>query len=81
MRAGRAVSHHTPDHAHGHQRPPVLVSDPVLRHDRTARRFGAGHQFPEPGLLGRDGPRPTISFTSPRLTRKPPPPRPLPRPP
>ena len=25
---------------------PVLVGDPVLRHNRTARRFGADHQFP-----------------------------------
>ena len=43
MRAGRAVSHHTPDHAPKHERPPVVVGDPVLRHDRTARRFGADH--------------------------------------
>jgi len=46
MHAARAVSHHTPDHVHGHKRPPVLVGDPVLRHNQTARRFGADHQFP-----------------------------------
>jgi hypothetical protein len=71
MRTGRAASHHTPDHPRGHKRPPVLVGDPVLRHYRTARRFRAEHQFPQPGLLGRDGPRPMFSFTSPKLTLTP----------
>ena len=52
-RGAQALSHHTPDHDRGHKRPPVLVGDPVLRHNQTARRFGADHQFPEPGLLGQ----------------------------
>jgi hypothetical protein len=66
MRTGRAASHHTPDHPRGHKRPPVLVGDPVLLHYRTARRFRAEHQFPQPGLLGRDGPRPIVLFHEPK---------------
>jgi len=39
--------------------------------DDARRAATTGHQFPEPGLLERRAP-PTISFTSPKLTRKPP---------
>lgn len=48
---------------------------PMIRccatHDDARRAAPTGHQFPQPGLLERRAPV-TISFTSPKLTRKPP---------
>src|SRR5664279_3211102 len=70
----------TPDHERRRPRtPPVLVGDPVLRQLRrrqTPPRSATNSR--QPGLLERRAPA-TISFTSPKLTRKPPLPEPLPR--
>ena len=54
-----------------------LPNDPRRLRAPTTQRERSIHQFPQPGLPG-DGPRTAISFTSPKLTRKPPPPGSLP---
>src|SRR3954470_17672947 len=49
--------------------------------DRRSRASEDRPPIPSTGPARKDGPRTAISFTSPKLTRKPPPPEPLPRPP
>ena len=70
-----------PRHRNGEpRRPPELVSHPMHRARPRPPAGSVPHQFPQPGLLGSRLPA-TISFTSPKLSRKPSPPEALPRPP
>ena len=70
-----------PHEAVRHARHPRLWMIRCYAHRNDAQR----RSRPATNSLNRvrsgDGPRPTISFTSPKLTRKPPLPGPLPRPP
>ena len=64
----------TPAHA---RRPGLSVIRCSTGPNHALSRTRASHQFPQPGLLERRTPA-TISFTSPKLTRKPSPPGPSP---
>ena len=83
IHAGNVASHAlpTPRRWAPHVRRPCLwvirCLPNVPPHTPAQQRERPIHQFPQPGLPG-DGPRSAISFTSPKLTRKPPPPGSLP---
>ena len=83
IHAGNVASHAlpTPRRWAPHLRRPCLwvirCLPNVPPHTPAQQRERPIHQFPQPGLPG-DRPRSAISFTSPKLTRKPPPPGSLP---
>lgn len=78
--ASRAVSRRTPDHQRGRTHAAQACESSGATptpHAALERIRRVGHHFPQPGLLKRQAPA-TTSFTSPKLTRKPSPPRPSP---